>query len=217
MAKVVALKEEPPPDALASRRAELMAEASRLGKVHEARMGVERRLAELDAEQAALDESERAAWRAWAENDAEGPPPVAQMAARERIAQARALLANDLTGALNGQKAVAPRLQALHAELSDIMLKLYARQVDALIRVAEELDAEVHAAAQAFVAVAEQADGLRDAFVEALSRSTNGADREREAILRAAFSRIEARGQPSLAGDALERARHAAGYASRLR
>jgi hypothetical protein len=217
MAKLVVLaKEEPPPDALSARRAELMAEAHRLGKVADARAGVERRLAELDAEQRSIDETEREAWRVWAENDASGPAPAAQMAARERIAEARALLANDLTGAMNGQKAVAPRLTALHAELSDVMLKLYARQVDALLEEAAELNASVHAAAQAFLAVGERADGLRDSLIEALARAVNGADREREAILRAAFSRIERLEQPRLAGDAGERARHAADYRRRL-
>jgi hypothetical protein len=218
MAKVVvvALNKPEPQDALASRRAELMAEAARLNKVAEARAAVERRLAELDSEQSSLDESERAAWRAWAENDAEGPPPVAQMAARESIAQRRALLANDLSGVLAGQKAVAPRLAALHAELSNVLIKLYERRIDSIVREAEAVNAEVHAAAQAFVAVAEQADGLRDSVVEALSRSTNSADREREAILRGAFSRLEALKQPSLAGDAGERARHAADYRRRL-
>ena len=216
MAKVVVLKEEPPADALAAKRAELMAEAQRLGKVHEARGAIERRLMELDAEQTRLDATERAAWRVWAENDAEGPPPSPRTQERERIAQARLLMAGDLQSATNGEKAVAPRLSALHAELSDVMLKLYARQIDALMREAEAINAEVDAAGRAFLAVAEQADGLRDSVVEALSRSTNGADREREAILRAAFSRIEQLKQPRLAGDAGERARHAADYRRRL-
>jgi hypothetical protein len=217
VAKVVVFKGEPPPDALQTRRAELMAEAAKLNRVAEARASVEARLAELDAEQSALDEGEREAWRIWALNDAEGPPPSPRMQERESIAQRRALLARDLTGALNGQKAIEPQLAALHAELRDIMLKLYERQVDALLEEADELNASVHAAAAAFVAVGEQADGLRDAFVEAQSQAVNGADREREAILRAAFSRIERFEQPSLAGDALERARHASDYASRLR
>ena len=220
MAKVLVLKADAASpsqdDVLAARRAELMAEAARLNKVAEARMSVERRLAELDGEQAALDERERAAWRAWAASDAEGPPPSPRLAERERIAQARALLAGDLIGAMNGQKAVEPRLNALHTELHALMLKIYARQVDALLTEADELNASVRAAAKAFVAQAEQADGLRDSVVAALEKAVNGNDREREAILRAAFSRIDGLKQPSLAGDAEARARHAADYRRRL-
>ena len=104
----------------------------------------------------------------------------------------------------------------MHAELSDVLLKLYARQVDALLAEAAEVNASVHAAAQAFVAAGEQADGLRDAVVAALERSVVGNDREREAILRGAFSRLERLEQPRLAGDALERARHAIDYRRRL-
>ena len=167
MAKVVALKSEAP-DAFAAKRAELMAEAARLNKVAQARAVIERRLAELDADQAALDEAEREAWRVWAQNDAEGPPPSPRMQEREGIARRRALLAGDLTGALNGQKAVAPRLAALNAELHDLMLKVFARRVDALIAEAEEVNRSVHAAAKAYLSVCEQADGLRDAVIEAL-------------------------------------------------
>ena len=217
MMKVVAFKEEPPQDGLSARRAELMVDAAKLNRVAEARAAIEKRLQDLDGEQAALDEAERTAWREWAKDDASGPAPAAQMAARERIAQARALLANDLTGAMNGQKAVAPRLAALHAELRDVLLKLYGRQIDRLIRDAEEINAGAHAAAQAFLAVGEQADGLHDAVVEALARAVNGADREREQILRDAFSRIARLEPPKLVGDAGSRARHAAAYASRLR
>jgi hypothetical protein len=216
MAKVVALPKPEPPDALASRRAELLSEAARLNKAAQARASVEKRLAELDAEQAALDEAERAAWRAWAENDAQAPPPSPRAQERERIAQARLLMAGDLQSATNGEKAVQPRLAALNAELRDVMLKIYERRIDALLEEAEAVNEAVHAAAQAFVAVGEQADGLRDAVVEALERAVNGGDREREAILRAAFSRIERLEPPRLAGDALERARHAADYRRRL-
>jgi hypothetical protein len=217
MAKVVVLKEEPPPDALSARRAELMAEAARLNKAAEARGAIEQRLQELDAEQALVDESERQAWRAWAENDAQGPPPSPRTQERERIAQARLLMANDLQSAANGEKAVQPRLQALNAELHALLVEIYARKVGELIDEAEELNAGVHAAARAFVAVCERADGLRDSIVDQLDRAVNGGDRHREATLRAAFSHIEQLKQPSLAGDASERSRHAAGYASRLR
>jgi hypothetical protein len=216
MTKVVVFKGEPPPDALQTRRAELMTEAQRLGKVHEARAAIERRLAELDGEQSSLDEKERQAWRAWAENDAEGPPPSPRAQERESIAQRRLLLAGDLQSATNGEKAVAPRLNALNAELREVLLKLYERRIDALMREAEALNADVHVAAQAFVAVAEQADGLRDSVVAELERAVNGADKEREMILRAAFSRIEALVAPRLAGDATIRARHAGDYRWRL-
>jgi hypothetical protein len=220
MAKVVVLKEPepeaPPPDALESRRAALMAEAAKLNRVAEARAEIERRLAELDAEQAALDDGERQAWRVWATNDAEGPPPPPRAQERESIAQRRTLIANDLSGVLAGQKAIEPRLQALHAELHGIQLKIYERQADALIAEAEEVNAAVHAAAQAFVAAAERADGLRDSVVQALERAANGNDRGREAILRAAFSRLERFEQPKMAGDAGERSRHAADYRRRL-
>jgi hypothetical protein len=151
-----------------------------------------------------------------AENDAEGPPPMAQTAARESIAQRRALIANDLSGVLAGEKAVAPRLAALHAELHAVMVKIYERQVDALLTEADEINGEVHEKAQAFVAVCEQADGLRDTVTEALARAVNGNDRDREAILRAAFHRIERFEQPKMTGDPEARARHAAEARRRL-
>ena len=217
MAKLAVIaKEEPAQDALASRRIELMAEAAKLNRVAEARAGIERRLQDLDSEQAALDEGERAAWRTWAENDAEGPPPSPRLKEREGIAQRRALIAGDLSGALAGQKAVEPRLAALHAELADIMLKLYERKVGELMDESEAINSAVHEAARAFVAVAEQADGLRDAVVAELERSVVGADREREGILRAAFARIEQLTAPKLAGDPEARSRHAADYRRRL-
>jgi hypothetical protein len=216
MAKVVVLKQEPPPDALSARRAELMAEAQRLGRIAETRAQIERRLAELDGEQAALDEAERAKWREWAENDAEGSPPIAQTAARESIDQRRALIANDLSGVLAGEKAVAPRLQALHAELHALGLKLYERQVDWLLAEAEAINASVHEAAQAFVVAATQADGLRDSIAAALETAVTGGDRGREATLREAFSRIEQLKQPKMTGDPEARSRHAADYRRRL-
>ena len=70
MAEIVALKSETPDaplDVLHGRRAELMNEAARLNKVAEARAATERRLQELDAEQTAIDEAERVAWREWVE------------------------------------------------------------------------------------------------------------------------------------------------------
>jgi hypothetical protein len=215
MAKVVVLPKPEPPDPLESRRAELSAEAGKLNKVAQARGEIERRLAELDAEQAQIDEAERAAWRAWA-NDAEGPPPSPRTEARERIAQARALLARDLTGAMNGEKAVAPRLAALHAELRQIGVEHYERRLDALIAEAEAVNAAVHNAAQAFVAVAEQADGLRDSVVAELERAAVGNDRDREAALRAAFAHIDGFAQPKMAGDPASRSRHAASFRRRL-
>ena len=85
MAKVVAIPKadveshaaipHAPPEALSARRAELMAETGKLNRVAQAREAAERALAELDAAQSSLDESEKEAWREWALNDAEGPPP----------------------------------------------------------------------------------------------------------------------------------------------
>jgi hypothetical protein len=93
MSTVVALVQPDPPDDLArllARRDELMGEFARLPKVENARAGAEARLAEVDAEQGALDEDEREAWRAWAER-AEGPPPSPRTKEREAIARKRAL------------------------------------------------------------------------------------------------------------------------------
>jgi hypothetical protein len=135
MARVVAITKPEAAEAeplderavLIERRAELMAEAQRLGKVAEARRAVEARLTELDGEQAAIDATEREAWRAWAQNDAQGPPPASRIAAREDVARRRTLLAGDLAGALNGERAVEPRLAALNAELRDTGLKISRR------------------------------------------------------------------------------------------
>jgi hypothetical protein len=214
MAKVVVLKQEPP-DALEERRVELMGEAAKLNKVAEARAKVEQQLAALDGDQAIIDAAERTAWHEWAET-AEGPPPSPMTAQREAIAQRRVLLAGDLRSAMNGETAIAPRLQTLHAELTEVMVALYQRRVDALLREAEELNEAVHEKAKAFVAICQQSDGLRDAVVEALARLVAGNDDRREPILRAAFSRIEGFKGPKMAGDPEARSRHAADYHRRL-
>ena len=117
---------------------------------------------------------------------------------------------------MNGERAIQPRLAELNAELHALLIKIYERQVGELLAEAEELNAEVHAAGHAFVAVCEQADGLRDAVVAALEKAVNGNDRDREAILRAAFARLERLEHPKMAGDAEARSRHALDYRRRL-
>ena len=203
-------------DALMSRRAACMAEAAKLRKVADARAVIEARLSALDAEQAALDEAERAQWRAWAANDAEGPPPSPLTDERAAIASERALAAPALAAALNGEKAVLPRLEALHAELRAIGVKLFEHHVEAMLDEAAEVNLAVHEAAASLRALCEQADGLRAAFIEATARAVNGADSERADALRGGLNQIERLARPSLLGDAGSMARHAAEYRRRL-
>ena len=118
MAKIVVLPKPEAPDGLGARRAELIAEASRLGKVAEARAAAERRLADLDAEQMAIDQAEREQ-KMWAAT-AGGPPPSPRTKEREDIAHRRVLIAGDLQAATLGQQAVEPRLATLNAELREL-------------------------------------------------------------------------------------------------
>ena len=145
-----------------------------------------------------------------------GPPPASRIAVREDVLRRRTLLAGDLAGALNGEKAVVPRLEALHAELHALGVKIFEQHVEALLDEAAEADAAVHAAAAAFLAACEKADGLRDAWMEAQTRAVNGGDGAREAALRGGFSQIERLERPRLAAGAGSRARHAAEYRRRL-
>jgi hypothetical protein len=215
MAKVVVLNKPEPPDALMSRRAELQAETQRLNKVAHARAAIEARLAELDAEQRSIDGAEREAWRVWAAA-AEGPPPSPQLQERESIDQRRGLLAADLAGALNGERAIQPRLAELNAELLDIGRQIFARHVDALLTEAEAVNAELHTAAAEFLRACQRADGIKDAFLQATAQAVNGGDAMREAALRGAFSQLERLERPSLVADAGRRAQHAADFRRRL-
>ena len=133
MSKIVSFKPEAPaaeaaaPDERASLRAQqdaLEAELKRLNRVHEARPDVERRLAELDAEQASIDEASREAWHAWAAT-AEGPPPAPRTADREAIARRRVMLAGDLQSAQNGARAVEDRLAGVTAEIGQVRVALF--------------------------------------------------------------------------------------------
>ena len=192
------------------------AEAQRLGKVANARASIERRLQQLDQEQAGLDEAERAAWRTWAQNDADGPPPAPLTSERDAIAKERALAAPALAAALNGERAVVPRLAALHAELRDIGVKIFEQHIETLLDEAIEINEGVHAAAAEFLRACEKQDGLRDAMVEAVARAVNSNDRERESVLRGALSQLERLERPMLAGDPGSRARWASEFRRRL-
>jgi hypothetical protein len=216
-AKVVALSQPvSAPDDLHAQRDALMAEVARLSKVDAARREVEAKLAALAAEQAQIDAAEREAWRAWAEH-AEGQPPSPKTAEREDLAKRRRLLAGDLQAALNGQTAVAPRLEALHAQLTQVGLKIFEQTIAALVDEAEALNADLHAAAATFLALCEQRDGLRDAVDASLSRPVNRQNEARAELLRAALWRIEQLERPNAsAGDAQKREQHAAAYARRL-
>jgi len=54
--------------ALLARKDQLEQELGRYQKVYNARDAASARLTQLDAEQAAIDESERSNWRAWSQN-----------------------------------------------------------------------------------------------------------------------------------------------------
>ena len=219
MAKVVVLSKPEPPDALQSRRAELMAEAQRLGKVHEARATIERRL------QGTGRRADDASTRASGRRGAHGPrtTPKARRPSRKwprgsASRKRRALLANDLTGALAGQKAVEPRLAALHAELRDVMLeglRAPGRRA-ARRRPTRSTRPCTRRRRRLSPSPSRRTDCATRRRGDWRGRST-AADREREAILRAAFSRLEQLEQPKMAGDAAERARHATDYRRRLR
>jgi hypothetical protein len=74
---------------LLAERDALMGEVSRLSMIGANRSAVESRLAELDREEEALNQAERAAWVEWTKT-AEGPPPAPLTDQRADIAKRRA-------------------------------------------------------------------------------------------------------------------------------
>ena len=136
--------------------------------------------------------------------------------AQEDIARRRTLLAGDLAGALNGERAVVPRLEALHTELRAIGVKIFEQRVEEMLVEAAELNLTVHEKAAEFLRACERLDGFRDAWTEATAQAVNSRDAMREAALRGGFSQIERLERPPRAGDPGSRARHAAEYRRRL-
>jgi hypothetical protein len=100
----------------------------RLAAVDATRLAVEAHLADLDAEQRTIDEDERAAWATWAAQAPDGDPPKPLTERRAALSQKRTLASGDMANAINAGHAVAPRLEALNAEIASIAGRISAAQ-----------------------------------------------------------------------------------------
>jgi hypothetical protein len=152
-------------EALLERQVGLEAELKRLAAVDKTRINAESLMAELDAEQAALDAAERTSWATWAQA-AEGDPPKPQAKRRDELETRRRLTANDLSAALRAGQAVKPRIDALIAELQAIGDLIFAKRVAATIPEAREANARLHQSVDLVRADALRLYGLDHALAE---------------------------------------------------
>jgi hypothetical protein len=205
-----------PPDRLSEleqRRAALHAESDRLSAVEQTRSRAEEALKALDDEQAKVDVAEREAWRAWSAT-AEGPSPSPKTAERESIAQRRVLRANDLASALNGAKAVAPRLAQIDAELREIGISILQHRADAVMEEATEINDRIIEQAAVLRVMLVKMSGLSTTFLQLVSETVN--DRARQEILRAAQVRFNTFPAPSFDGTGAEVAEAAQAWRRKL-
>ena len=201
--------ETDPLAALFAERDAIEAELARLRKVDEARQAAERDLAGLEAEQTAIDESEKSAWSAWSET-CDGPAPSPRIAEREALAHKRVAAAASLASAVNGARAVEPRQLALNADFRRINDAIFAEKVARLTVEAADLHKAACDAVRVLLAGAERSDAIRDALFACRTEAMNSHNEARAAITTSAINSIESMVRPDLVGDINERARIAA-------
>jgi hypothetical protein len=135
------------PEAIAellSEHAAIAAEMSRLSAaVDKPRVAAEKALAKIDAELAALNDSDNAAWREWA-RDQEGEAPTPRTAERRTLAIRRTEALADIDGANIAAVAIAPRLNELNAEIRRLNHCIFAEKLRVALEEARRLDAEAH-------------------------------------------------------------------------
>lgn len=218
--KVVPLRpEDQTSDRLAGlleRRAELEGEIRLVSAPEATRAAAVASIAQAEADLAALDAAERAAWLAWSENPAsEQPTPRHE----ERRAQERrrSLAAADLRGADAAVAAVQGRLNQLGAEMRQLGPAIYECRLESVMAEVPNIEKQIFAAHEQMFDQLARLRGLHTALAEEKAAALNRGDDSAATMLQDALAKVDGLQQPSASTNRGTVLAHSAAWRQSLR
>jgi hypothetical protein len=201
---------------LLERRAELEGEMRVVSAPEATRAAAAASLAQAEAGLRSLDEAERSAWVAWAENPTD-EQPAPRVDERHQLERSRALSAADLRGADAALSAIQGRLASLSAEMRQLGPQIYACRLEAIMAEVPAIEKQILDSHRQMHEQIARFKGLHIALAEEKAAASSRGDQATATLLQETSAHLESLKQPPPAPNWGVTLEHAAAWRAALR
>jgi len=201
---------------LLERRAELEAEVRLVSAPEATRAAAAASLAKAEAELRSLDEAERFAWVAWAD-DPSGEQPAPRIDERRDLERSRALSAADLRGADAACVAIQGRLAGLSAEMRGLAPAIYECRLESVMTEVPKIERQILDSHKVMHEKLSQLRSLHIALCEEKAAASSRGDQPSAMLIQEALEHVESLKQPPPAPNWGVTLEHAAAWRAALR